>query len=68
MTEPTTCHSLCRCTCGDYYEVHVFSGLVSEFEPEKHDPDCQHAKVRAKQDPQGVQLVDIMGALRKGSR
>ena len=48
--ELTTCHSLCRCTCGDYYEVHVFNGLVSEFEPESHDVDCDHAKanLRAK--------------------
>lgn len=44
----TTCHSLCRCTCGDYYEVHVFTGLVSEFEPESHDVDCDHAKASAK--------------------
>lgn len=40
----TQCHSLCRCTCGDYYEVHVFTGLTAEFEPEEHDVDCQHRK------------------------
>jgi len=64
MSDLTTCHSLCRCTCGDYYEVHVFNGLVSEFEPESHDTDCPHAKVRVTPEPQGAQLVDIMGALR----
>ena len=42
--DPTlaTCHRLCRCTCGDYYVVHTSNGLVSEFEPESHDIDCDH--------------------------
>ncbi len=38
MTDPS-CHSLCRCTCGDYLIYH--QGLIAEeFEPESHDVDC----------------------------
>ena len=44
MNEKAKCHNLCRCTCGDTYEIHVFLGNLDVYEPEKHDVDCDHYK------------------------
>ena len=48
MADTPTCHSLCRCKCGDYFMDHLTTRRA--FDPESHDVDCdiRRAELAAK--------------------